>query len=244
MKEENGLRLWAIRRQRQLTLREVEERSFRFAQARGNPSYRVSASWLYRLERQGHELTVNKLMTLAEIYKLPIEELFRSMYPAGIPDPLRQLSIPNRTMLLTEGPLERQARYLLPDTLGTKPVPDETTLLSVENGVIPMHHKRGIIGKRDNTLRPMISAGSIIQIDTQQRTIVESKHWPSEFERPIYFLMTGSAYACGWCELERGSEWLTLIPHPLSPDSTRRWKFRKEIELIGRVILVAVRLTS
>jgi hypothetical protein len=35
-------------------------------------------------------------------------------------------------MLLTDGPLEEQAKYLLPDALGLEPS-DETTLLAAEN---------------------------------------------------------------------------------------------------------------
>jgi hypothetical protein len=40
-------------------LREVEERSLRFAQERGNLAFKLSASWLNRLE---HELSVSKLI--------------------------------------------------------------------------------------------------------------------------------------------------------------------------------------
>ena len=111
-----GLRLRAIRRQWQLSLREVEERSLRFAQEQGNQSYQVSASWLDRLEREEHELTVNKLIALADIYNLPTEQLLRSMYPANAQTLSSQarLSGPNATLLLTEGPLEEQAKYLLP----------------------------------------------------------------------------------------------------------------------------------
>jgi hypothetical protein len=53
-----------------------------------------------------------------------------------------------------------------------------------------------------------------------------------------------TAYVCGWCELDRNSEWLTLIPHPLPPASSRRWKYRTEIESLGRVVAVAVQLTE
>jgi hypothetical protein len=56
-----GAKLRTIRQQWQLSLREVEERSLRFAQEQGDQSYQVSASWLVRLEREDHELTVNKL---------------------------------------------------------------------------------------------------------------------------------------------------------------------------------------
>jgi len=239
-----GLLFRAVRQQWQLSLREVEERSLRFAQQQGNQSYRVSASWLDRLEREEHELTVNKLIVLADIYNINTEQLLRSISPGDAqPMSLRQLSSPNATMLLTEGPLEERAKYLLPDTLGLEQPPDETTLLAVENTSSLAPYKRGIIGKHDRTLNPMIPAGSIVQIDTQKRAISSRRDWAHEFQRPIYFLMTREGYVCGWCELDKNSEWLTLIPHPLSGASSRRWRYRKEIESIGRVAFVAIRLT-
>jgi hypothetical protein len=241
-----GLVLRAVRQQWQLSLREVEERSLRFAQQQGNQSYQVSASWLDRLEREEHELTVNKLIVLADIYNLPTEQLFRSIYPGDAqPMSLRQLSSPNATMLLREGPLEEQAKYLLPDALGLDQPPDETTLLAAENSSsLATPYRRGIIGKRDRTLNPMIPAGSIVQIDIHKRAISSRRDCMNEFQRPIYFLMTREGYVCGWCELDKNSEWLTLIPHPLSRVSSRRWRYRKEIENIGRVTFVAIRLTE
>jgi transcriptional regulator with XRE-family HTH domain len=238
-----GAILRTIRQQWKLSLREVEERSLHFAQAKGNQSYQISASWLDRLEREEHELTMNKLIVLAEIYNLSPEQLLRSVYPEN-PQPglLIQLPSPNATMLLTEGSLEDGARYMLRDTLGPDQPPDEITLLAIENGPSLKPYRRGIIGKRDPILDPIIPAGSIVQIDTRQRAISPKKDWTHEFQRPIYFLMTGEGYACGWCELDRASDWLTLIPHPLSPASSRRWKYRTEIENVGRVVAVAIPL--
>jgi hypothetical protein len=240
-----GLLLRAVRQQWQLSLREVEERSLRFAQQQQNQSYQVSASWLHRLEGEEHELTVNKLIVLADIYKLSTEQLLRSIYPGNAQAmSLRQLSSPNATMLLTEGPLEVQAKYLLPDARGLDQPPDETTLLAAENSSSMAPYRRGIIGKRDRTLDPMIPPGSVVHIDTQKRAISSRRDWTHEFQRPIYFLTTRDTHVCGWCELDRNSDWLTLIPHPLSPASSRRWRYRKEIETIGRVTFVAIRLTE
>jgi transcriptional regulator with XRE-family HTH domain len=239
-----GAKLRTIRQQWQLSLREVEERSLRFAQERSNLSFMLSASWLNRLEREKHELTVNKLIVLADIYNLPAEQLLRSIYPGDEHLVPKQLSIPNATGLLTGGRLEDQARYLLPDTLGRDQPPDETGLLSVHDGLSPASYRRGIIGKRDRTLDPMIPAGSIVQIDTQRRAISSRRDWTHEFHRPIYFLMAREGYVCGWCELDKNSEWLTLVPHPLSPASSRRWKYRIEIENMGRVVGVAIRLAE
>jgi Helix-turn-helix domain len=66
-----GARLRAIRQQWRLSLLEVEQRSRRIAREHGELSYRVSASWLARLKSGEHELTVNKLIALAEIYGTP-----------------------------------------------------------------------------------------------------------------------------------------------------------------------------
>jgi transcriptional regulator with XRE-family HTH domain len=238
-----GAKLRRIRQQWQLSLREVEERCLRFAEEQGDQSYQVSASWLARLEREDHELTVSKLIVLADVYGIPAEQMLGSMYSRDPQPVLRQLSSPNATILLAEGPLEEQARYVIPDTPTPEP-PIETTLLPRDNGLLVATYRRGIIGKRDRTLDPMIPPGSIVHIDTRERSISSSKSWTHEFYRPIYFLMTRDGYVCGWCELDGESEWLTLIPHPLSPAPSRRWKYRTEIENLGRVVVVAIRLTE
>jgi transcriptional regulator with XRE-family HTH domain len=131
-----GATLRAIRRQLRLSLREVQQRSRRVARERGDSSYQVSASWLARLERGKHELTVNKLIALADIYSIPLDQLLRAVYPRNSetqnPD---ELSSPNATELPTEGIGKVPARR----SLGAKrPLvglsPDETTLLPSENG--------------------------------------------------------------------------------------------------------------
>src|ERR1700722_2396972 len=241
-----GARLLTIRRQWQLSLREVETRTRCLAEEKGNQSYQVSASWLHRLEREEHELSVSKLMALAEIYNVSTGQLLRCIDPGSEQNLIpRQVSPENASMSLGEGSLQAQARYLLPD----KPVPaqppdDESSVLAAENGQSPARYKRGIIGKRDLTLHPLIPAGSIVHIDTQKRAISTRRNWPHKFQRPIYFLMTRDAYVCGWCELDKNSNWLTLIPHSLSPAPSRRWRYRTEIESIGRVMMVTIPLAS
>jgi len=205
-----GGTLRAIRQQRKLTLREVEERSRIFAQETSDDSFRISASWLGRLEKEQHELTANTLLVLAHIYSLQPEQLFRSIYP---------------------------------DPLGSHPPQDEKMLLSPEHGPVQGAYMRAIIGKQDHTLARLIPAGSVVQIDTGRRTISPVKEWAHELQRPIYFLMTRDAYFCGWCELDPPGEWLTLVPHPLSLASSRRWKYPEEVEIMGRVVAVSTRFT-
>jgi transcriptional regulator with XRE-family HTH domain len=240
-----GAAFRAIRRQWGLSLREVEERSARLAQEWGDESYQISASWLARVERGKHELTVPKLIALATIYNQPPEELLSHCRPGEIGPPQNhQLPGPNTTLLLTDGPLDEQARYLLPDRFTTDSPPEQTTLLPPEAGPLPSQYRRAIIGRQDRTLDPMIRAGSILKIDTQKRTIASRKEWTNEFDRPIYFLLTHAGYVCGWCELDKESIWLTLITHPLSHATSQRWRYRKEVEVVGRVVAGAIRFTA
>ena len=78
-------------------------------------------------------------------------------------------------------------------------------------------------------------------IDTMKRAIASRRAWTHEFDRPIYFLITRVGYVSGFCELDRDAEWLTLVPHPLSYETSKRWKYRKEIEVIGTVAGVLMR---
>jgi hypothetical protein len=237
-----GAKLRAARVQWQLTLREVEERSLRLAQQWGNPAYRISASWLDRVEREDGGLSATKLIVLAVIYGFTAEQMLGLCTPAGVdPAQLEQSSRPNATLLLANGTLEEHAKLWLPDKLVTDPPPEETTLLPAEQGVLPIHYRRGIIGQRDRTLEPMVRAGSIVLIDTRKRAIAGRRERNNEFDRPIYFLLTHKGYVSGFCELDKEAEWLTLVPHPLSFEGSKRWRYRKEIEVIGMVAAVFMR---
>lgn len=242
-----GNNLREARMQWQLTLREVEERSSRIAQRWENPAYRISASWLDRVERENRGLSATKLIVLAVIYGLSAEQMI-ALCPASHGnnslEALKDISIPNNTLLLENGQLERQARQWLPDTLVTEAPPETTTLLPAVPGALPTHYRRGIIGKRDRTLDPMIRAGSIVLIDTQKRAIASRREWTHEFDRPVYFLIAHTGYVAGFCELDKDAEWLTLVPHPLSYESSRRWRFRKEIEVVGTVAAFFSRRTD
>jgi transcriptional regulator with XRE-family HTH domain len=217
--------LRTIRLQKQLSLQNVEEQSFRLAQKWANEAYRISAGWLDSLEREEHEISLSTLLVLANIYNLPAEQLLRPIVPVGArAGNILELSVRKST-----------SRFR---------TPDQTTVLPAENGISPARFGRGVIGKHDRTLDPMVPPGSIVHIDTNERVIPTSRNWADAFHRPIFFLLTRDGYVCGWGELDEDSEWLTLLPHPLSPVSVRRWKYRTEIENVGRVVAVTVPLAE
>jgi hypothetical protein len=238
-----GGKLRATRLAWKLTLREVEQRTLRLAQQWGNPSYRISASWLDRVERENRGLSATKLIVLASVYSLTPEQMLALCPPAGGSTLSEEVSAPNAT-LLAEGTLEANAKIWLPDGLVTDTPPQSTALLPSDPGMLPNHYRRGIIGRQDRTLEPMIRAGSIVLIDTQKRSIAGRREWNHEFDRPIYFLMTREGYVSGFCELDRETDWLTVIPHALSFESNRRWRFKKEIEVVGTVVAAVVRRTN
>jgi hypothetical protein len=117
--------------------------------------------------------------------------------------------------------------------------PDETTILKPRSAPSSTFYLRAVIGKLDSTLHPMIPAGSIVHIDTENREVSATKDWAHELERPIYLIKSNGAYRCGWCELDEQSQRLTLIPHPLSPASSQSWNLT-EIESLGRVVAVTI----
>src|SRR5262249_49338660 len=85
-------------------------------------------------------------------------------------------------------------------------------------------------------LRP----GSFVQIDQNLRRVY-ARPGLTEFDRPVYFVELRDGYACCWCELQ-GDD-LLLIPHPLSPSTTRRFDSRSA-EIVGQVTAVAMRIVD
>jgi hypothetical protein len=194
------------------------------------------------VERGNGALSGTKLVVLAAIYSLRPEEVLGLCSP---PIPLSfevdEALTPNSTMLLSAGTLNEHAKLWLPDNLVEDPPPQATTLLPVEEGTLPIHYRRGVIGRLDRTLEPMIPAGSFVLIDTRKKSIAARKEWNHEFDRPIYFLLTRAGYVTGFCELDKESEWLTLLPHALSHEASKRFRYRREIEVVGTVTAVCMR---
>ena len=70
-----GGQLRAARRSLGLSLRDVEDRTSQLAQQRGNAAFKVSSSWLDRIEREDRELSAAKLIVLAFVYNLTADQM-------------------------------------------------------------------------------------------------------------------------------------------------------------------------
>lgn len=230
-----GANLRAMRERWGLSLREVQERSEDIARRWGHKEYSISASWLNRMEAGNPAITAPKLIALTAIFGLSAEEMLALCAPPKHDLlALSPASLPNATLLLTPGPFEAQAREALPDELVTAEPPEESHLMERPENC-PSHFRRGVVGRKDNTMEPMIRPGSIVLIDTQRKAIAKRRDWTHEFNRPIYFLLTRDSYFTSFCELDANSEWLTLVPHALSYQTNRRFRYRREVEVVGEV---------
>jgi hypothetical protein len=240
-----GEMLRSVRIQWGLSLRDVKKRSLGLADEWGSRSYEVSGSWLCKAERGEFDITVPKLISLATIYSRPPEELLKHCLPAPPRSvPRNQFFGPNSTVLVTGGGLlDQEERSLLPDGFSSSPIPEDTMLLPLQVDTASTPIRRAVVGRRDRALFPMIRPGSVLKIDTRKKAIASPKDWTNEFDRPIYLLQTHEGLVSGWCELDKDGQWLTLITHNLSRVVSQRWRYKKDVEVIGRAVAVALRLT-
>ena len=251
--QQAGARLKRIRVRLGLSLRAVEQRSTELAAERQNPDYGLSKAWIVDVEKGRFLPGSFKTATLAVIYQLEIAEI-QKWY--GIePDQIakqRPLFRPPKTHLLTppeesvesaaspEAILELKKTNLLSqlvDIWGDVPVP-LLRRLDLRRSLY------GYIGMEDRTMWPLLPPGTFVQIDAKQTRVqkgpVSRGSTQSQFARPIYFLDIRTGYACGWCQIENGI--LTLIPHPDSGEPTRTFRHPNEVEVVGRVTGIAMRI--
>jgi transcriptional regulator with XRE-family HTH domain len=247
-------RLKGLRSRLGITTREVAEQSQRIADAEGNPEFYISNAWLTKLENTDSIPSIHKLVSLSVIYRVKFSELLL-LFGVDLEDiAKRQLEIPSpQTHLLALQASDPDATVTFPVQFDPGINFNGTNLLSrmvQQWGELPFaviqhlnlrHSHYGFIGLQDFTLYPLLRPGSFVQIDPRARKI-QLYRWRTEFDRPIYFLELRDSYACGWCEVQ-GNE-LTLLPHPLSPSSIRRFAFPGEAEIVGQVTGVAMRLVD
>lgn len=249
---EGGWKLRQIRERLRLTLRAVEEATLEIAAAERNSEYMVSAGRLSQIENDGSLPSIYKLCSLAVTYHLTLEEIaaFYRIDTAQM-DRHRSRLVLTRTHLMAAemGDPGRTIRFPIRFDSGFDPA--KTVFLSriiEEWGEIPVgllaaldlkRYRYGYVGREDRMMTPLLRPGSIVQIDDSRRRVI-NHGWPSEAERPIYFLELRYSYECCWC-FQRGHE-LTLVPYPLSPCGPRTVRIPDDGEVLGQVVGVAMRL--
>jgi transcriptional regulator with XRE-family HTH domain len=248
-----GQYLKAVRERLQVGLREVQEASVVIASEESNESYYVSAARLTQIENESSMPSVFKLFTLCSVYGLDLYEVL-SKYGINA----------NRTHSYETRFLPEATRTIAAEIHGsldkvTVPVRFDPTFRWESTqlinravalwGEIPAallmqanmrKHTYGFVGLTDRTMFPLIRPGSIVMIDPQRRRI-QQNGWANEFERPIYFIELREGYRCAWCQADGPR--LTLIPHPISSLPVQSFSLASEVDVLGQVVGVAMRLT-
>jgi len=245
-----GQRLRALREELGLTIRDVEAASTRIAARHSNEDFAVSPSRLSDIETKGILPNVYRLYSLSVIYRRDVRELL-AWYGVDLNETAADL-------VLTEPPKSHISEALNGVTAVNVPVRMDPGFdirrsanlgRMIERwGLVPMaylsqfsqtKYTYGYIGTEDFTMYPVLLPGSFIQVDESANTVVEG-NWRSEYERPIYFLELRDGYTACWCSLK--GDHVILQPHPLSPVPVRMLKQSQEVEVIGQVVGVAMRL--
>jgi transcriptional regulator with XRE-family HTH domain len=249
--EDAGQRLKKRREELNLRYRDVEEHSLQIASRRNNDEYAIAISRLADIENKGTVPSLYRLYSLCAIYRLDWLDVLEwygidvSMLPADA----SQIDV-ERTHVLgfrSDGGGHVQLPLSLDPGLDLK----RTSYLSrmiqrwgtlplmLLNGIDLKDHRYAFVGSEDWSMYPLIQPGSLVLIDETKRKIVPGG-WTNEFERPIYFLEHRAGYAIGWCSLNETQ--LVIQPHPASDATPEVYTYPDQIDIIGQVTGIAMRL--
>lgn len=249
--EEAGQKLKKVRERLGLRYREVEEASLGIAQRRNNDEFAIALSRLADIENKGTVPTVYKLFSLCAIYRLdPLEVMqWYGVDLSQIAAEAGQIEI-ERTHTIGFGPFDH-GMVQLPLALDPGIDLRKTTHLSrliqrwgslpvmLLNSLDLKSHRYGFIGTEDWFMYPLLMPGSLVMIDETRRKPIQAG-WTTEWERPIYFLEHRDGFVCGWCSQEEGT--LIVLPHPASSAGPQLFAFPSDVDVIGQVVGVAMRL--
>ncbi len=249
--EEAGQKLKRARERLNLRFRDVEEASIQIANRHSNDEFIIALSRLSDIENRGTVPSIFRLYSLCTIYRLDINEV------------LDWYGVNMGSLAADAGSIQLEKTHVIGFSgsgygdvqmpLSLDPGIDlrRTTFLSrmiqrwgklplmMLNGMDLKNFRYAYIGTEDWGMFPLIQPGSLILIDESRRKVVNTG-WTNEFERPIYFLEHRKGFACGWCTLNENQ--LVVQPHPASGSYPEVYLFPEDIDVIGQVTGVAMRL--
>ena len=213
--------------------------------------FTVLINRISEIENRGLVPTLFKLYSLCAIYRLNFQEVLEwyGIDLASLPADSCFAEV-SRTHAVAF-PSDAGGEVLLPISLDPGIDIRKTTYLSrmiQKWGRLPLmflegldlrEHRYAFLGTDDWFMYPLLQPGSFVLIDETRRKIVNSG-WTSEFDRPIYFFEHRNGWICGWSHLN-GNQ-LILEPHPASGCAPQVFSYPDEIDLIGQVTGVAMRL--
>jgi len=238
-----------MRERLNMRVRDVELASQKIAEKHGNDEFAIFINRLSEIENRGLVPSIYKLYSLCAIYRLDLQEVLEwyGISMAKLPADAIAIEVPSTHLLNFKNDIHGDA--MIPVALEPGLDMRHTTYLSrmIQRwGKIPLllldqldlkDRRYAYLGTEDWFMFPLLQPGSLLVIDESQRKI-SSSGWQSEFDRPIYFLEHRDGYLCGWCNLQ--GDQLILIPHPASRCDPKIYDSESGIDVIGRVIGVAM----
>jgi hypothetical protein len=88
-----------------------------------------------------------------------------------------------------------------------------------------------VIGFEDLMMWPLLPPGTLLQLDTKKRKVVDGS-W-TEFERPVYLIEYQGKFQC--CHLQRKGDMILLISHADSPRHEIAKLPRKDVRVRGQL---------
>lgn len=249
--EDPGQKLRRARERLGFRVRDVEQASQKIAEKYGNSEFAVLINRISEIENKGIVPSLYKLYSLCAIYRLDFAEVMEwyGITLAALPTDSLLIEV-SRTHVATFDALDHAEA---PVPLSLDPGLDlrRTTYVSrmIQRwgklplmflaGMNPKERRYGFIGLDDWFMYPLLQPGAFVELDENRRKI-QKDGWSSEFDRPIYFLEHRDRYLCGWCAVE--DDRVTLIPHPASGEIPKVFSMPSEVEVVGQVVGVAMRL--
>lgn len=249
--EDAGQKLRRARERLGLRVRDVEQASQRIAEKYQNLEFTVLINRISEIENKGVVPSLYKLYALCAIYRLDFAAALEwyGIDLASLPADALFADVARTHSIGFEAPPHGEIQV----PLSLDPGIDlrHTTYVSrmiqrwgklslmFLSGLDPKEQRYGFIGTDDWFMYPLLQPGSFVVIDETRRKI-QNDGWTNEFDRPIYFLEHRRGYLCGWCSLKE--EQLILVPHPASGESPQVFSLPSDVDVIGQVVGVAMRL--
>jgi transcriptional regulator with XRE-family HTH domain len=249
--EDAGQKLRRARERLGLRVRDVEQASQRIAEKYQNLEFTVLINRISEFENKGVVPSLYKLYALCAIYRLDFGEALEwyGIDLASLAADALFVEVARTHIVGFEAPPHGEIQ--LPLSLDPGVDLRRTTYVSrmIQRwgklslmflaGLDPKEQRYGFIGTDDWFMYPLLQPGSFVVIDETRRKI-QNDGWTNEFNRPIYFLEHRRGYLCGWCS--QNEKQLVLIPHPASGDSPQVFALPSDVDVIGQVVGVAMRL--
>ena len=246
-----GHKLREARERLRLRYRDVERASQQIANQRGNHEFLIGLSRLADIENKGTVPSVYRLYSLCAVYRLDFATVLRwyGIELENLPADSAHLGLEQTHLVDFQSPTRGEVDF--PSEFDDQFDLERTSYLgrhirrwgklpiSLLNALEVRRHRYGFIGTEDWSMYPIIWPGSFVQVD-EARKRVAKEGWTHEYERPIYFVEHRNGFRCGWCTELAGL--LIVQPHSASQTAPDVFRYPGDVEVIGQVVGVAMRL--